>query len=132
MDELSAMERQLGIEFPQEFRDLYSTFNGIGLTSSDATEVEYWNFLPLHMIPDFAETIRNWFRETHPDAAARFVPFYDWKNGDGLGYLFDENGIAIPGLCNFEHELYGFDEDQDLDEFLEVVPVTIKEFLVSR
>jgi hypothetical protein len=126
------LEDRLGIHFPDEFHELYATLNGFGVASNGDSEHVWWLCTPLEEIPEFAEGIRKWFRGTHPDVAERFVAFIDWHNGDGEGYLFDEHGIALPGLYIFEHELYGFDEDQDIDEFLDEIPVTIEEFLNFR
>ena len=65
----------------------------------------------------FAST-RSWFGETHPTVAKRFLPFIDWVNGDGMGYLVLDNGTIADGLFCFEHELFEHDEDQDPDEFI--------------
>ena len=43
----------------------------------------------------------------------------------------DENGEILSGLNTFEHEAYEHDEDQEPDEFLSWIPVTIEEFLKS-
>ena len=130
-EDLGLMERRLGFQFPAELRGFYSTFNGFGVQSSDSPGSVYWFIRPLEELPEFAETIRHWFQETHPDIAARYFPFVDWANGDGIGYLVDSEGQVLPGLYGFEHESYSFDEEQGAEEFLIEVPISIEEFLNS-
>ena len=119
----------LGVAFPDEFIALYRVFDGIGIRNDDHGEEVLWFFQPLAQLQEFVATTRGWFRETHPELAARFFPFLDWANGDGMGYLTDESGSVLPGLFTFEHECYEFDEEQEPDEFLVSIPVTIEQFL---
>ena len=120
---------ELGIKFPNEFASLYGTYDGIGVGSDD--DDIWWLFRPLDQLSQFANTIRESFSETHPETAERFFPFLDWANGDGMGYLMNESGEVLPGLYTFEHESFEFDEDQETEEFLSSIPVTIEEFLNS-
>lgn len=129
--DLRSMEKRLGFQFPTELREFYSDLNGFGVRSAVSPDEVYWFIRPLEELPDFAETIRHWFQETHPDIASRFFPFVDWANGDGIGYLVDSTGEVLPGLVSFEHESYDFDEDQEVEEFLTTVPISIEEFLDS-
>jgi hypothetical protein len=129
--DLAALEARLGIQFPAEFRSLYSTFNGFGVRSVDSPGDVYWFTRPLEELPEFVEAIRHSFRETHPELAARFYPFIDWANGDGLGYLAGDDGRILPGLYSFQHESYDCDADQDTDEFLMHAPVSLEKFLTS-
>lgn len=130
-EELRLMENRLGFQFPVEMREFYSTFNGFGVQSANSPGEVYWFFRPLEELPEFTENIRQWFQETHADIASRYFPFVDWANGDGIGYLVNSTGEVLPGLVSFEHESYDFDEDQDAEEFLTTVPISLEEFLNS-
>lgn len=128
---IKALENRLGFRFPTELREFYSDLNGFGVRSAASPDEVYWFVRPLEELPEFAETIRHWFQETHPDIAGRFFPFVDWANGDGIGYLVSSTGEVMPGLVSFEHESYDFDEGQDYEEFLTTVPISLEEFLNS-
>lgn len=127
--ELDALAAKLDIELPAEFRSFYLTHNGFGLSHESEPDAVSWFFKPLGQIESFADSVRNWFTETHKDYAARFFPFIDFENGDGLGYMADVSGGILDGLFCFEHECYKFDEDQDVNEFLTHAPITVQEFL---
>jgi len=128
-DELDRLADRLGIALPEEFRDFYRTFNGYGVAPDNDPSDVCWLIQPLEKLPDFIDFTRSSFDGTHPDVAARFFPFIDWANGDGMGYLTETAGIVLPGLFCFEHESYEYDANQDPDEFIAAIPVTIEEFL---
>ena len=124
------LQQALGFDLAEEFRSLYLQCNGFGLTNG-ADDQKDWFFHPIDQISGFAGDTRKWFEETHPESAARFFPFVDWGNGDGMGYLLDENGQVLDGLFWFEHEYYEFDEDQEFDEFVVKRNNTIHELLTE-
>jgi hypothetical protein len=130
--QLAELASRLGIILPKEIVSLYRTCNGFGVQSPNTPDMDSWFLVPVERVPEFTEQIRSWFRDTHPDVAARFFPFFDWANGDGMGYLFDADGNLQEGLYNFEHEEYERDENQGADEFLLSIDVSIEEFLEYR
>jgi len=116
-DSIDDLQQTLGIEMPEEFRSLYCQCDGFGLDQTDGGQ-EWWFCHPITQIPEFVTQTGSWFRKTHPDSASRFFPFIDWSNGDGMGYLLNENNEMLDGLYCFEHENYEFEEDQDSEEFI--------------
>ena len=129
-DRLDTLQESLCFDLPEEFRSLYLQCDGFGLTYED-NEQEWWFCHPLGQIPDFADQTRKWFEATHPEAAARFFPFIDWGNGDGMGYLLGEDGKKLNGLYCFEHENYEFDAEQEIEEFVVKWNNTIHELLTD-
>lgn len=130
--DLDRLSDLLGINLPDEFREFYMTSNGFGVATDDNPNDACWLFRPLEDLPNFIDSVRSSFSETHPDLASRFFPFIDWDNGDGMGYLTETTDIILPGLFCFEHESYAYSADQDPDEFISVIPVTIEEFLSAE
>ncbi len=130
-DQLDEMADQLGIDLPEEFRELYSTSNGFGVATAQDPSEAFWLFRPLQQLPEFIDSVRSGFEATHPEAAARFFPFIDWGDGDSMGYQTETAGILLPGLFCFEHESYQHTADQAPEDFLASFPVTIEEFLRS-
>lgn len=128
---LGALEAQLGFELPQEFRSLYSVMDGIGHFPDGEPEETIWLFYPTGQIGSLCDRAREWFGETHEDYANRFFPFIDWNNGDSMGYFLDDSGQPMDGLFCLEHELYGHDEAQDVNEFLSCWAESIKEVLTQ-
>ena len=125
---IAEFEKAIGYSMPNEFKQLYSEYDGFGTSSDGETN---WFFLPISKLPEHASEVRDWFQETHPEHAKRFVPFVDWGNGDATGYVFSETGTLLPGIFIFEHESYEFEEDQDWEEFLIPVDSTIRAFLTE-
>lgn len=123
---IEAFEKSVGHTMPEEFHDLYQQFNGYGTAGEDDVD---WFFLPLDLLPEHVAGIREWFRDTHPDIASRFVPFVDWGNGDASGYLFSESGEVEPGIYMFEHESCDFEKEQDWREFLFPVDENLRSFI---
>ncbi|MEM9412978.1 MAG: SMI1/KNR4 family protein [Planctomycetota bacterium] len=126
--DLDELQDELGFQLPDEFRSLYLQCDGFGLTYED-NDQKWWFCHPIEQIPEFVNQTRKWFEETHPEPAARFFPFIDWANGDGMGYVLDGDGQVIDGLYCFEHENYEFEEDQELEEFVVKWNNTILELL---
>lgn len=125
---IAEFEKAVGYTMPDEFKQLYAEFDGFGTNRDGETD---WFFLPVSKLPEHASEVRDWFQETHPGIAKRFVPFVDWGNGDASGYVFSETGIPLPGIFIFEHESYEFEEDQDWEEFLIPVDSSIRGFLTE-
>ncbi len=125
--EIQSLEELVGITFPSEFHDLYSTFNGVGVVGK--TGKTYWTFTPLDKIPEFIASTREFFQDTHPDLAKRFFPFIDWSDGDASGYMLSPSRDLLPSLFDFQHDDYEFEETQDDSEFLVVAYRDIKDFI---
>lgn len=125
---IAEFEKSIGYSMPNEFKQLYSEYDGFGTSREGETD---WFFLPISKLPEHASEIRDWFQETHPELAKRFVPFVDWGNGDASGYVFSETGTLLPGIFIFEHESYEFEDDQDWEEFLIPVDSSIRAFLTE-
>jgi hypothetical protein len=113
---IKSLESSIGFQLPAEFHSLYLTYDGVGVCA-DPGKI-YWRFQPLAEIPGFIESVRDWFKETHPDVAGRFFPFIDWSSGDFSGYLLSPSGTILPGLYDFDHEEYEFDEAQEVAKFI--------------
>ncbi len=125
---IAVFEKTVGYSMPEEFKALYSEYDGFGTTRKGEID---WFFLPLLKLPGHAAEVRVGFQQTHPEIAKRFVPFVDWGNGDSSGYVFSESGVPEPGIFMFEHESYEFREDQDWREFLDPVDASIHDFLTE-
>lgn len=69
-EQLQWLSNELEIKLPEEFCSLYACCDGVGIVSGTIL----WSFLPLRQVPRFACDIRDWFQETHPLVARRFVP----------------------------------------------------------
>jgi hypothetical protein len=121
----------LGFVPPSDFRELYATCNGFGVRELKQPDTPCWFFYPLEQMSEFCERIRAGFAETHPEEAARFFPFIDFEDGDGVGYCVDEEGQLLEGLFLFEHEAYEGEEDQEPSDFLVRVPMTVQQFLMQ-
>lgn len=123
---LQAFEKSVGHTLPEEFHELYGQYDGYGNEGEDGID---WFFVPLELLPEHVAGTRGWFQETHPELAARFVPFVDWGTGDASGYLFTESGALEQGIYMFEHEAYEFEKEQDWSEFLFPVDDNLRDFL---
>jgi hypothetical protein len=127
-ENIAETETKLGLKLPEELREFYSCFNGIGMATEDEPNIPRL-IPPLDQLPSLVTSGRSWFVETHPDWANRFFPFLDMENGDYTGYCLDENGQWMPFVMDFLHEYYQFDPDQDIDEFLVPSADSLKAFL---
>jgi len=121
----------LGFDPPADFRELYATCNGFGVRERGQPDAPCWFFYPLQEIAGFCEEIRAGFEETHPEEASRFFPFIDFEDGDGVGYCVDAEGKLLDGLFLFESEAYEGEEDQEPNDFLVRVPMSVREFLTQ-
>ncbi|MEZ5329678.1 MAG: SMI1/KNR4 family protein [Verrucomicrobiales bacterium] len=128
--DIAKLESTLGFQLPAEFRELYLTYDGFGVSAN--SNQTYWMFKPLAELPAFIEEIRDWFQETHPESARRYFPIIDWSSGDSSGYFLSLSGDLLPGLYDFEHEDYEFDESQEEDEFLIQSYRTIEDALLPE
>lgn len=127
-DDLDSLDRELGFKLPSEFRSFYGEFNGFGTKRDGETD---WFFVPISAIPSLTTSAREWFQETHPAIAKRYIAVVDWGSGDSSGYLFSETGEPLEGIFIFEHESYEFEADQDWREFLIPVDSSIRNFLTE-
>ena len=128
-EELAQVERQFGFSLPDEFRSLYSAYNGYGVVFDNKPDEIYWEFRPLQDLERFISECRDWIASTHSSVSLRFFPFYDSSTGDSAGYLLDENSMLLSGIYDFHHERYDFDEAQDYNEFIVPAAETIASYL---
>ena len=117
-EELDKVEQQFGFLFPAEFRSLYSTCNGYAVVFDNKHEEALWEFRPLSDLKRFVGEYQDSIASTHREISGQFFPFYDWSTGDSAGYLVGAGSELLPGIYDFHHERYGFDETQDYNEFL--------------
>lgn len=122
---IGEFERSIGYSMPDEFKAIYSEFDGFGAANGGTID---WFFVPLARLPDYVSEVRDWFQVTHPEVAKRFVPFGGWESGDAIGYIFSDEGVPDPGIFIFEHENYEFNEGQDWREFIIPVSSSIHDF----
>lgn len=108
-----------------DFFGLYARHDGVGLQQPD--NITNWMFVPTAELMAFKQSICGWFQDTHAVLAAKFFPFFDWANGDAIGFL-DVEGVENV-LFEFEHESYEFDPDQEVTEFLKPSYESIADFL---
>jgi len=125
---IAEFEKAIGYKLPDEFKQLYTEYDGFGTSRDGETD---WLFLPVKKLSEHATEVRDWIQKTHPEIAKRFAPFVDWGNGEASGYVFSETGIPLPGIFIFEHESYEFEEEQDWKEFLIPVDSSIRDFLTE-
>ena len=125
-EQISKFEDSLGVTLPSDFKSLYTEVNGIG--SEEKGEI-MWFFVPLQNLTSFKEEAIDWFHESHPDLANRFLPFISWGNGDYSGYLILDDSTISSQIYIFEHESYEFEAQQDSAEFMLAESESIKTFL---
>ncbi|WAC19570.1 SMI1/KNR4 family protein [Luteolibacter sp. SL250] len=128
--DLALLEELFGAALKDEIRGFYEQMDGFGITSDEGRVI--WFVVPIAGLADTFEACRSWFRDTHPGLAERFFPFIDWECGDYSGILLHEFGIPLEGIYEFEHEEYGFDEDQDGSDFLRSVYDSLREMLTPE
>ena len=119
------LERKFCFHFPDEFRSLYTTYDGYGVIYDTKPGEIYWDFRPIGDLEAFVKQYRDAISGTHPAIATRFYPFFDWSTGDAAGYLLDGDGKLLPGIYDFFHAGYEADETQDFTDFLEHASDTI-------
>jgi hypothetical protein len=116
-EEIGAVSRDLGFSFPSEFVSFYSATDGLGFLGDSKRENVSWRLPPLDDLKKYIESVRLWL-ECHEELASRFFPIIHFQNGEGIGYLIDEDGRLLQGLYEFNSARYEFDEEQEYDEFL--------------
>lgn len=126
LSDIAKIETRIGYTLPKEFKSFYTEYDGFGTNSEEGTD---WFITPIESIQSTTDEARDWFAETHPDLAKRFVAFIDWGCGDYCGYLFTDDGDALDGIYTFEHESYEFEDDQDWAEFIQPLDSSLKDFL---
>jgi hypothetical protein len=126
-EDIAVVAQRLGFPLTEEFREFYSQVNGFGVTA-DGKNVS-WFLVPIDRIEATIADARDWFGKTHPEWARRFFPFVDWDSGDYTGYLLGEDGSLLPGLYDFDHENYKFEEGQAIDGFLTQGDSSVFEFV---
>ena len=114
---IASVEAELGFSFPDEFRSLYASCNGVGVKSNRIEGVRYL-VQPIEAVCKFTKIQRAGFVGTHPDAAHRYFPFVDWGNGDSCGYFVKRGTSEVEGIACFDHEEYSYSEAQPTTEFL--------------
>lgn len=124
--EINSVEAALNVSFPAEFRSLYKVRNGFGHKYPEETR---WSFAPLSSIEALSKESCSWFKETHPDYADRFIAFIDWGDGSTCGYGLADDRSILPGIYEFDHDLYEFDVKQDINDFLVIADSSIESFL---
>lgn len=129
LETISKIEAKIGVGFPDELRDFYQHFNGLGM-SEDESELPRF-IPPVEHLPELVKSARSWLSKTHSQLAARYLPVVDWENGDSSGYLLDENGVYLPHFFIFNHELYQDDAEQDGSEFLQPMTSSLLSFLAD-
>lgn len=141
--DLAQLETQLGIELPAEFKELYRTYNGVGICREandgqapgrpiEESKKVLWLLVPVAEIPGLMTVARSWFQETHAEVALQFMPFIDWNCGDYTGYLLPLESDVPAELYTFEHENYEFDEAQEAEEFLLLSYESIRDYFSTR
>ena len=124
---IQAVEKKLKIRFPDELRQFYEHYNGIGLTND---ETEYPNFIPpIEHLVEFVKSARHSFPKSHIQYAERYLPVVDWENGDTSGYVLNEDGTFVDCFFMFNHELCTDNKTQDVNEFLSPVAENLHAFL---
>lgn len=124
-EEIAAVESRLGCKFPPSLREFYRECNGYGLKSEKELS---WFVRPVEEIEELTREARDWFEETHPEIARKFIAYVDWGSGDYSGGIVGANGVLSKAVCMFEHESYEYETDQDPDEFLSVVDESLVGF----
>lgn len=126
IQELLFVENELKIKLPQELLDLYRIYNGFGVETKDG---KFWALHPLSGYVEFILGIRDSFSTTHPKAAERFLPVFDWNDGDAVGYLLNNDGTFKVGLYEFSHDDYEYSSKQPVSEFIARCDESIGSFL---
>jgi hypothetical protein len=116
---IAELESEIGVELPQELRDFYANYNGIGLVTRDEEAPMPLFIRPTTELPGFIRECQSIIRDTHPNHAERYFPFIDWYNGDSSGFMLNAKGQLVDGVFTFSHELYSYDAAQDLNDFIQ-------------
>lgn len=114
---------------PSELLDLYCCHNGVGIHSNDGGV--RWSFVPIQELKHFISQNQEMLTDTHPEVAIRYFPFYDWMNGDSVGYLWDTKDRRLTGLYELSNELYRYDSTQNWNDFMIARPDSIAELILA-
>jgi len=125
---LGELKGTWGIDPTDEFKSLYREFNGVGFRDSGLIK---WLFVPAEDLPHFKVRITAWFKDSHPQIAERYFPFFDWDTSDSVGFLKSDTGEMLPGLYEFSHEVYEFDSTQSYTDFIFKTSKSIEDFIKS-
>lgn len=126
--EIKDFETQFGPTIPKELGDFYLVYNGIGMSTHDESASPRL-IRPIQELSEFINETRSVFMGTHPQHASRFFPFFDFENGDIIGYMLDKKGKLLPYLVMFSHEAYSENKSQEAEEFLVPGPPTLADLL---
>lgn len=116
-ESLAKLEAVLGFTLPPELREFYSYYDGLGLVPRNGS-TEPLFIRPTHEVAEFIRECRSSFSETHPKFAQRYIACVDWYNGDTSGFMKNADGDFMDGIYTFSHELYSYDVEQDINDFL--------------
>ena len=125
-DQMKRVEQYLGLPIPEDLASLYRHYNGVGIRSNE-NEIS-WEIPPLYKLKEIHSSFV--FVETHLELHERYLPFFDWANGDYIGYLYDRNG-EWPRLYGFYHERYYLDMNQAWEGFMEDEEMNLVSLLSS-
>lgn len=128
-EQLGEVEAKIGLALPAELRDLYRSVDGYGVKMDAESTLSPWFIVPSSALPNFVSNQRQGFADTHKSLSERFLPFIDWANGDSMGYLYDRDGKLLDGLYMFMHGQYGYEADQDPDDFFSWFDSSIAQFM---
>ena len=124
---ITKSESEIGTSLPEELRNFYQHANGIGLGDVPTDSPRF--IPPVESLPDFVNSARSSFSETHPKHAARYIPFIEWENGDSTGYFLNDDETLFDYLLIFSHEHYDYNDEQDINEFLTPFAESLQELL---
>ncbi|MDB2685906.1 SMI1/KNR4 family protein [Mariniblastus sp.] len=125
--DITSVLKKLKMQVPDELRDFYGQFNGLGLTND---ETEFPNFIPpIEYLSDLVIAARTAFPKSHKTYADRYLSVVNWENGDTCGYVMKEDGSFVDCFFMFNHELCSHEKSQDVNEFLTPVAENLYSFL---
>jgi hypothetical protein len=130
--EITSLENVLGVIFGEEFRELYKTADGFGISSNGSVQ---WIVVPLEEIPSLVDQHKKRvFKNSSEkliESALRYVPFIQWSCGDTSGLMRSckKSGNMGTQVWMFDHE--ALDGGNGEEEFLYITDETIFEFLIS-
>lgn len=116
---IAELESEIGVELPQELRDFYANYDGIGLVTRDEEAPMPLFIRPTTELAGFIRQCQSIIRDTHPIHAEHFFPFIDWYNGDSSGFMLNASRQLVDGVFTFSHERYSYDAAQDVNDFIQ-------------
>ena len=127
--QIEYMVSQFKCRQTHELVSIYRDCDGFGVLH----EVGYVEcFLPASSkLQGVIEKAALWFAETHEDIANRFLPIYDWNDGNFTGYLRGESGtLEDESVYTFYHDMYYHEEGQSWDEFIIYEESSFEKFIL--